>query len=174
MNPESALEPLAIALHACELAGLAVGEVPDDVMLAAQEGGPFELSFEIASEQQLLLAYDPKAALMQVEVHWAEGFRNTNAVFAALQLNHELPIGRRRFSMEMFTGNIVLSDALDWPDCAADQLALCMCELMLMIDDLAGADGSDGAPTSEGAPGAPAQFGVSASPDSFMNLGVRV
>ncbi len=170
MNPTDALEPLAVCVYACELAGLAVGEVPQEVMESAQAGEGFELRLEITDEQDLLLAFDAKSLQLQAQVHWLDGDRQLQSVLSALQLNHEMPPGRRRFSMEMFSGSIVLSDTFDWADCAADTLALGICEMMLLMDTLID---QGGVPLRDERADTPAQRDEP-KPDSLMNLGLRV
>lgn len=136
MNFESPLEPLARAVHALELAGLALGDVPAETLEAAEQGKSFALSFDLPGQTRLELQFDPEAAQYEVAVHLVGGYAREEVVLAALQLNHEMPSRSRRFSLEAYSGDVVLSDVLHWNDAAADELALCVCDLMLQMGEL--------------------------------------
>lgn len=136
MSDTNPLDPLAIACYACELAGFDISEVPEDVLAAAQRGESFALSFDLAADLTLQLLFDHAAQRYEVEVHAIAGHRNEALVYSALQLNHELPRGSRRYSMEMFSGDVVLSDQIALAEDPVDSLALLVCDLMLGMSEL--------------------------------------
>lgn len=136
MSPVSTLESLALACYACELAGFDVTDIASDVADAADRGDAFELVFDVSDEQRFRMLFDPESQQFEIAVHKLGAYSEPALVFAALQLNHELPRGNRRFSMEMFTGDVVLSDEVEVATTSADALALVVCDLLIGMDEL--------------------------------------
>lgn len=136
MSPVSTLEALALACYACELAGFDVTDLASDVADAADRGEAFELVFDVSDDQRFRMLFDPETQNYEIAVQKLGAYSEPPLVYAALQLNHELPRGNRRFSMEMFTGDVVLSDEVEVSTTSADALALVICDLLIGMDEL--------------------------------------
>jgi hypothetical protein len=132
MNPQSPLEPLALAVYAMELAGLDVQPTPE-ALQAAEEGQAFSLDFEFVGSSQVELRFVPETGYFEVAVHLSGGYARETLVWAAMGLNHEMQSRTRRFSIEPYTGDLVLSDVLHWDQTSPDDLALCVCDLIILM-----------------------------------------
>jgi hypothetical protein len=133
---ESPLEPLARAVYAVELAGLSIEEVEAQVLEAAEQGQAFSLSFQLPGQTRLNLAFEPTAGCFELAVHLAGGYAREEVVLAALRLNHELASRSRRFSLEPYSGDVVLSEVLTWDEAESQELALAICDLVLLMGEL--------------------------------------
>ena len=136
-NPlPSALEPLAQALYAMELAGLDADGASPEAIEAAEQGEAFALTCDFEGQTRLELRFDPASAHYELAVHLMGGYARQEVVLAALQLNHTLASRSRRFSLEPYSGDVVLSEVLPWAEAQAQELAQCACDLIVLMAEL--------------------------------------
>lgn len=140
MDLESPLEPLARVMHALDLSGFVAGQVDDETLDAAQAGEAFSVTLELQDALRLSVNFEPAAQACEVSVHLRQGYLRETAVIAALQLNEQLPLRGARFSMQPYSGDLVLRDALPWSEAQPDALALLICDLVMLMDTLQDAD----------------------------------
>lgn len=133
---ESPLEPLARAVYAMELAGLSAAEPSPETIEAAEQGQAFALSFEFPGLTRLNMRFDPDAGHYEIAVHLRGAYLHENVVLAALRLNHDLTSRSQRFSLEPYSGDVVLSDVLPWGVASPEDLAMCACDLLLIMNEL--------------------------------------
>jgi len=136
MELKSNLEPLALACYACELAGLEAEGVTSEVIESAENGESFEFAFTMPGDLDLQIYFDVQQERFDVAIHLPDAHQQIALVYAALQINHELDSGHRRFSMDMFSGDLVLSDKLAWAEVTPESMALTLCDLIILMDEL--------------------------------------
>lgn len=151
MSNDTLLDALALGCYACELAGYDIDGVSDQWVAEAQAEGSFELSFSVYGDLELVLNFDGKASRFEVAVKLLDGHEREALVYAALQLNREFGSGARRYSMDMFSGAIILSDEIALAGADPESLALLICDLTVMMADLAEHDSASSEQPSEAA-----------------------
>lgn len=134
------LQVLATLCHACQLIGLETQGAELEWADAADRGEPLSLVFELTREpdpvRHLNLTTDPEADTAEVSVTLANAHLCPAWVYAALQLNHELPYHGLRYSMDMSNGELSLGTSLPLADLQPDTLAQQMVEAMVGLERL--------------------------------------